>query len=63
MDREAWRATVYGVPQSRTRLQRLSMHTCSLSGLFRHREPFTAVSEDPTLRSLVEPGQADAPQW
>ena len=26
MDRGAWRATVHGVTQSRTRLKRLSMH-------------------------------------
>ena len=28
MDREAWPATVHGVTKSRTRLKRLSTHTC-----------------------------------
>ena len=28
MDREAWPATVHGVTKNRTRLKRLSTHTC-----------------------------------
>ena len=43
MDRGAWWATVHGVTKSRTRLQRLSMHTCtfiiSVHFLTTHRYP------------------------
>ena len=45
MDRGAWRATVYGVTQSRTRLKRFSDLT--------HTHTHTPLSKDP-LRTLPE---------
>ena len=53
--------SAWGPTESDTTEATWHTHTRSLCGLFRHREPFTVGSEVPTLRSLVEPGQAGAP--
>ena len=45
MDREAWRTTVHGVAESRTRLKRLSRHACS-------HQPHQTLAKNPPDRGI-----------
>ena len=46
IDREAWRATVHGVAQNRTRLKRLSSSSSSSSSVYTRVEIDVKVKKD-----------------
>ena len=58
MDRGAWRATVHGMPKSRTQLKRLSMHKEMDITYFFRAKKLTRDSEghDITTNSLKQKG-------
>ena len=53
MDRGAWRATVHGVTNSRTRLKQLSMHACNALIQESPQAPYPLPHCDDTNRSVL----------
>ena len=55
MDRGAWWATVHGVTKSRTRLKRLSMHTCTFTISVAYSHPALKILCAPSSHSSFFP--------